>query len=556
MVKKPGKNFFRHFCQRISRSREKKIEKIITYYPRFRTVEDLTNHYHRACWYLPRIAGVLEYVNLFQKIGRNASPGEPPAHMVSAGSRPSHLLVKNGISQFYKTLFRSRLILVWKNYKPLLWKFLALFGITAVNVDTHDLSSREYGAYCGVIWFRLLSPEQKTAILSENYQRFSRAAYDIIDKKYSRSCVFGTGPSLGKAYEFDFTGCLNIVCNSIVQNRKLLDHIKPTFICAGDVVSHLGVSRYAGKFREDLVNVLKSRDRDLYFITTAAFGYLFTLNHPEVKDRTILIHQSLPGPNYDLLHGFGLPALDSTLNIHMLPLASTFTREIFLLGCDGKNSQQDNEDFWAHAREAQYYDLVNSGHLCHPTFDAHRQKKTYDGYIQSLETVITAGENLHGKTFWTLQPSNVPILKSRQIPREWISPGKNKKTVIACFPQLKRNLPANGKIKKKNRELSIRAEFSRIQFDPGGSLFISGWILSPLPVDRIEIFANDLPLGTTMLEFGTRNDLYNKYPRYGDKWIAFRFYGNMNTNDKNLKLLVKFYSRKKIVKEIEKIIKP
>lgn len=554
MVKKRAQNIFKHFSQWLSRSRGKKTDKIITYYPRFKTLEELTDHYHRACWYLPHLTGILEKVNLFQKIGKNASPGDPPAHMASAGTRPPHLLVKRGIFRFYRTLRRSSLILVWKNYRPSLWKFLALFGIKAVNLDTNDLSSPEYGSYCGIIWFKLLSQEEKTAILSENYNRFSRVAYDIIDKNYSRSCVFGTGPSLEKAFEFDFTGCLNIVCNSIVQNEKLLDHIKPAFICAGDVVSHLGVSRYAGKFREDLVNVLKSRDQDLYFVTTAAFGYLFTLHHPEVKEQTILIHQSIPEPNYNLLHGFGLPILDSTLNIHMLPLASTFTDEIFLLGCDGKSTKQDNEDFWAHAREAQYYDLVNSGHLCHPTFNAHRQKKTYAGYIKSLETFINSGESNHGKTFWTLQPSNIPILKSRQVPQEWVAAGNPGKTAITHFPLGKRNLTITDGVEVNNRELPICVGFSRISIDPRGVLYINGWILSPFPVDRIEIFVNEISLGTTMLEFGTRNDIYKKYPQYNDKWIGFRFTGRMVSGNENLKLLVKFYSHRKLVKQMEKII--
>lgn len=553
MVKKSIKKVLSYFSVKVCKQRDKKIKNIITYYPRFNYRDELSSHYHRASWYLPRLPGVLENVYLFQKIGENTKPGERPSFMCSPKQDTSHILVKRGIFHFARALLHSRLILVWRDNNPILWKFLKFFGVRAINVDTNDLSALEYGKYCGIFWHQLLNPKEKNRILSENYQRFYPIAYHIIGKKYSRSCVFGTGPSLEKAYDFDFTGTLTIVCNSIVQNKKLLDHIKPAFICAGDVISHLGVSLYAEKFREDLITVLKAGNSDHYFVTSAAFGYLFTLNHPEMKDKTILIDQTVPGPNYDLLHGFGLPLLASTLNIHMLPLASSFTNEIFLLGCDGKGAQKDDEDFWAHAKKAQYYELVNSGHLCHPTFDVHRQQKTYEEYIKSLETYIMLGENNHGKTYWTLQPSNVPVLKSRLVPKEWRSMGKNEKAAIATFPGLKRNVPGNAKV--ISRELPVRSGLSQVIYNGEGSLFIKGWILSPLPIDRIDIFANESSIGTTMLEYGTRPDVYKKFPEYNDNWIGFRFYGKINCGNENLNLVIKFFSNKKIVKEIKKNIK-
>jgi len=612
--------------QKIQMTRERKLKPAIVYYPRFKTQDELTNHYYRAAWYCPPQTSVLENVYFFCKRNKIITPTNPPPYMSSNYGHFSHLILKTGLSTFIKALLHSRLILVWKNYKPLIWKALKYLGFQAVHVDTQDLSAIEYGKYCGLYWHFLLSPEEKHRLLAENYQRFYNVAISIIEKDYARACIFGTGPSLEKTYEFDFSGCLSIVCNSIVQNQRLLGHIKPLFICAGDVVSHLGVSKYAQKFREDLLNVLFSKDSEAFFVTSAPFGYLFLLNHPEIKDKTILIDQTVPGPNFNLLHGFGLPLMDSTLNIHMLPLACTFTDEIFLLGCDGKSTKQDNEDFWAHAKSAQYHDLVDTGHLCHPTFDVHRQQKTYGGYTRSLDTFIITGEKDYGKSFFTLHPSNMEILKSRTVPSSLISPGESGKIAIsqafsesiikskqkffegcrgAVFqkspsvsrrhnnasgitsnqtsgsgiaPQVINQAPSalfrnDMAIEKKNlnvekpyipdenqnggipfeRDLPLRSALSRVSLSSEGALQINGWVLSQRLIDRILIYYDGNYLGITMLEYGTRPDVYRQYSQYTQHWLGFRFYGKIQQPPPESYIEVVFYSKGEILQKINKI---
>jgi hypothetical protein len=163
------------------------------------------------------------------------------------------------------------------------------------------------------------------------------------------------------------------------------------------------------------------------------------------------------------------------------------------------------------------------------------------------------GENNHGKTYLTLRPSNVPVLKSRLVPGEWMPPGKDKRAAIANFPGLKRNVTGNAGV--INRELPVRSGISQITCSGEGALFIKGWILSPLPIDRIDIFADESPIGTTMLEYGTRPDVYKKFPGYNDNWIGFRFYGEVNPGNENFHLAIQFFSNGKIVEEIKKNIK-
>ena len=309
---------------------------------------------------------------------------------------------------------RARLILIWGGgfSVPILKLLSLLRGAKVVWVATQDPGSKEYGVYCRLVWDYLMAPEDRARQIAKSRRRFEALAESIRAEDYKRAVVFGTGPSLEDACSFDFTDCLCIACNTIVLNQRLMEHIRPRIICAGDVVSHLGVSAYAHQFRTDLVKAM--RERNLVFVTTANFGILFSMRYPELEKQIILIEQVGEEPNFDLFQRFQLPILDSTLNIHMLPIAGTFSKEIWFLGCDGKSEDRDNEDFWAHADQVQYRELVESGHKCHPTFDINRKSSTYARYLRSVETSVRQGEKA-GITFGALRESRIPALQERSI---------------------------------------------------------------------------------------------------------------------------------------------
>ncbi|MBN1932352.1 MAG: hypothetical protein JW786_12180 [Desulfobacterales bacterium] len=385
----------------------------VVYFPYFDSNADISNHYYRASWYLPYLPNKLEKIYFFhlRKIKININPN---SYMSNALNNNRHIYIKSNFKSYLKLLIFSKVILVWKNYNWFAEYILKFIGIRLVNIDTYDNSAIEYGKYCGILWNFIIESKDRIKILNENRLRFKKISEQIEEKKYSYSCVFGTAPSIEKALDFNFKKCLSIVCNSIVKNQTLINHIKPAFITAGDVVSHFGVSKYAEAFRKDLIKILLLNN-SIYLVTTANFGYLFVVNHPEIRHKTILIDQNMNEPNFNLLKNYGLPRLDSTLNIHMLPLAATFTNTIFMLGCDGKIPNVDNEDFWAHSNVAQYHEFVDSGHLCHPTFAVHRQINTYTRYLKSLEQTVRIGEDNNSKKYYTLSKSYIPILNERLV---------------------------------------------------------------------------------------------------------------------------------------------
>lgn len=399
----------------VGHSRPARVAGEICFFPAFDNHDALSDHFHRASWYLTGSDSAIKHVT-FGAIDGNKSIGDVPEYFAKRRLDTSTLEFATSNEAYTKALMSAQIIFVWRPLSKALQSYLSRIlgkNPTIITVATDDPASVEYGNYCRSPWISLPVSE-KSRWLKESQERFR----DALDKqrKAGKTCsaVFGTGPSIDSAFNFDFRNCLSVVCNSVVANDALLDHIRPSFVCAGDAVSHFGVSKYAEKFRADLIRVLT--ERDIYLFTSAAIGFLLVQKHPEVRDRVILCEQGFTGLNCELENIWSLPRFDSTLNIHMLPIAATFSDTVFMLGLDGRDpNPANNEDFWAHSKAAQYHDLVNSGHEAHPTFAINRAQATEDRYLASVQESFLAGEAL-GKSFFSLAPSFTPAVHARPVP--------------------------------------------------------------------------------------------------------------------------------------------
>lgn len=391
----------------------------VSYYPAFKNIEDLSSHYHRALWYLPDKAGckVAMVVSAALDVDKDYLNGNVPRGMQKPLATGKNIFLYRGFNlDWFSYFFRSKAILVWDTSKLSLFLKVVflIMGKVLILVDTKDARCSEYISYAFA-----LSRMQAFSITRRRRLVYRERLLEVI-KNFNgeKAYVFGTGPSLEQAYRHDFSDGLRIICNSIVKNKKLLDHIEPHFITAGDSVSHYGVSEYAAAFRRDLVKA--ARSTGAYFIFPEFFEPLVRSHLPELLERSIAVpYRSMKGLNFSLKERFYVNGMvDSILNQLMLPLAATVSKDIFLLGCDGKITGGDNEDFWSHDLSSQYRDMVETGHICHPTFNTNREERlTLDKYYLDVEKIISVGEAL-GISFKTLAPSFIPALKSREAGRE------------------------------------------------------------------------------------------------------------------------------------------
>lgn len=401
----------------------------VCYFPAFDDAESQKDHVRRASWYLTGQDSPIERIVMAGEIPEPIEDIEWPRHIGRARCATDTIEFVTPGSSLVQELACSAVIAIWKPIDTEMRDYVKslLRGAHVVTLATDDPRAVEYGQYCSVQW-QMTAQEERKRLLSLSRRRFR----DMLERQRAAgkqcSAVFGTGPSLSKAWDYDLTNALTVVCNSIVGNQELFDHIKPSFICAGDAVSHYGVSRYAEVFREDLAARLKSRDT--YLFASAPFGYLLSRKYPEIRDKIIICEQRANGPNFDLENVWSLPRMDSTLNIHMLPIAGTFADTIFAFGLDGKDpNPNNNEDFWAHAESAQYHDLVDSGHEAHPTFAINREVATEERYLASVEESVLAAECV-GKFFYSVASSFTPMVHARPVPKHLVrnphGPGRAK----------------------------------------------------------------------------------------------------------------------------------
>lgn len=387
--------------------KKKKLK--ITYWRSFPTLREMNSHLTRAKWYIPQLNGIDLHVVLkakfkFQKAQHLEDQSDLYCNDFAENSE--HIKIINSFVAYLREFIRSEIILVHKEMTFIDKLIFRLIKKKVINITTHDINVKEYGEYAGIIWRHIL-PKIKKEELINNSQKKILKLYKKF--QYNNAIVVCTGPSSDNIESYDTKNDLVIICNSIVKNSTLISKLNPKFITAGDVVSHFGVSNYAGTFRKDLEKALLANP-DLHLVTTATFGILFYLHYPHLKNQVILIEQNRAGTD-SLVKNFKIPVLDSTLNIHMLPLAYTFAQNnIFIIGCDGKSSDQSkNEDFWQHSKLNQYHDIVHTGHEVHPTFDKHRQVSTYDRYIESCKISIDKIHSLKKKVY-LLCKSTVPTL--------------------------------------------------------------------------------------------------------------------------------------------------
>ena len=241
--------------------------------------------------------------------------------------------------------------------------------------------------------------------------------------------VFGSGPSLDTAYQYDFgrVSAYKIICNSLVKNKRLLDHIRPDFVVCADAALHFGPSVYASTFRSDLVSYLKDTPACKLLIPETYNPYFREHVYSGANVYTIpcLTEKSF---NVDLRALYAVHDHGSILNRLQLPLASTLSDRVLLLGYDGRSKKDQSVDmkYWAaHSTDSNYTELIGTLFEAHPYLPA-IDKDAYAAQVaEKTEKIISLGEQA-GKEYLCINESSIPALQSRQAPaalRQMLTPG-------------------------------------------------------------------------------------------------------------------------------------
>lgn len=410
------KKFILHIIRTVTRFLISKIEcKNICVYPAFDSGDECLLYLKRLSWYLHMpLKNHLNSIIIKTNSDTEKQMQSTKLFLEFPTQFKQRLVYSRSILDYFLLLLTSKRIVFWKTRgMRVTIKILNIIKDISFT-DAEDDLHCEY-VEIARLPFQLLSVADKKVFYKKQSQKLLSMLSEVDQTRPLRSYVFGNGPSLGYAFDRDYSDGVRIVCNSAIKNVRLMDHIKPQFIVAGDTIWHFGCSEYAIAYRDDLRKALLRYNS--YYIIPGPEAYPMYSWLGELQNRAVMIPHHGSEPVFDLRSDFRLPDFFSVFNSVMLPIAHTLTREIYICGVDGKVPHGDNEDFWPHAIDVQYdHELVKSGHDCHPTFEIRRKRFDEEVLVkQAMEKNIVSGETLHGKTYLAMFGSFMPLLKERNL---------------------------------------------------------------------------------------------------------------------------------------------
>ncbi|MFO7997100.1 MAG: glycosyltransferase [Dehalococcoidia bacterium] len=395
----------------------------ILFYPSFDNSEEFTDHYYRMLWYLNPLRERIRRI-IMPYEGESPNLGELPYYLDPAikqiadgfGITNAVELVSSEHTDLLKNAAKEAdVVLVWRVdgnkrgrvpdglLKPLVLR------------KKRYLVDHKNVRYAGSFYLRLSAEIcSKKTIVEECREKFNR----IPANNFNRiGYIYGTGPSLQAALDMDLSDGTSIVCNTMVKNRELMKKLRPPLIVFSDPIFHAGPSTYAGDFRRDVQEAMA--EFDSYAIVPMRDYALYTANmNPSLRERIIGVPIIPPNitpdllPNLNLYKKFHVTPTTSVLTLFLIPLAATFFEKTFVLGCDGRPLSQDDY-FWKHDPASQLVDRMDDIKVAHPAFFAIDYHDFYLEHCRVVARWLDEAER-QGKQFFSLTPSYIPALKTRQ----------------------------------------------------------------------------------------------------------------------------------------------
>lgn len=241
----------------------------------------------------------------------------------------------------------------------------------------HTESQDAYFAVCLTYW---LAGGEDKSFLEASYRMLMQIKGDA--SQFRRIGLFGTGPSLAEAVKGEYSDSLNLICNTIVKNKRFCDQVNPRIIVASDAHFHFSYHRYSARFLADLANRLEESDAVFFTFDKFAAFVRWRLPNLAAKIFGIPAGRDTYGFNFDT--DFRLYPGDSVLNMFLLPLGSFLGQEVILNGFTGRAPSDDY--FWSHLEDFQYPELLGSVRQAHPAFFANRD---YGQYADNVDDQIS-----------------------------------------------------------------------------------------------------------------------------------------------------------------------
>ena len=275
------------------------------------------------------------------------------------------------------------------------------------------------------LYFYTLSMQEKNDFLRISKENFLEMQEKNKDK--NKAYCFTSGPTFDKYDEFYFEeNSFKVICNSIVKNEAFLSYIGGADLLAfADPVFHFGPSSYAEQFRQDVLSAVEKYD--IYLLLPERNMPLMIAHYPQLQKRLIGIPAKYEF-NFPSKEEFSIKGSDNILTYYMLPVASSISNEIGIIGADGR--KENEKYFWKHSSSAQYDDKMEGVFNTHPSFFRDRDYEDYyNSHCDFLEKLLEYGES-KGKQYFASTPSYIPALKKRYVHQVPSNIGKRSSEIL------------------------------------------------------------------------------------------------------------------------------
>lgn len=268
----------------------------------------------------------------------------------------------------------------------------------------------------GALYYSSFSKDELEIYREYSKQIFQRMRDEQKKRGVQKGNIFCSGPSINefieqfekyKGIDKDF----NVICNSMVKDKEMLDVIKPSLLAFTDLNYYISPTAYCRQFMAD---VIEGWNRYHYYIAMHEYEIpLFLKHYPQFQGYVIGISNHSKVRCFPSEENLNVKNAKNIVTEMMLPIASELCDEIGIFGCTGRT--EGETFYWQHNDRTQYKDLMQS---IFDTWPSLFRDQGYDNYYKihcrNVEQLIQYGEE-KGKKYCNYTTSFIPALKERSL---------------------------------------------------------------------------------------------------------------------------------------------
>ncbi len=286
------------------------------------------------------------------------------------------------------------------------------------NIDPEFFYYVETGNW-DLLYYQSFSEEEQRKFREHSRKIYRNMKQELEQKNIRKGNVFCSGPSISE-YLNDFKKYkgidkeFNVICNSMVKDKEMLNVIKPSLLAFTDLNYYLSPTAYCRQFLADVVD---GWHKYHFYIAVYEREVPLLLRHYPIFEGYVMgIANNAGAICFPGEEGLSVKRAGNILTETMLPVASSLCDEVGIFGSTGR--VEGETFYWKHNDRTQYKELMQSIFDTYPSlFRDMGYADYYERHCQNVQNLLAYGE-AKGKKYYNFTTSFIPALKERSVQYE------------------------------------------------------------------------------------------------------------------------------------------